>query len=578
MAFETLADRFNATSKQIYGRFVPQTENSNQPFVTIVPDTNASRSRIKDDVRYLPFGTSVSRDSERVSKFLRSSDGVLFLAKQTLLQSKNTFADTKLYNPVSPLLSVVPGVYPKRFISTNTFVQRTPGLLQNATLAGYSRATISQTSSTIASATNIVPTLTDLIRGEVTRRINRAVSNFTDQIYNASRPEFVVFGDPNTDYNPRIILPPALSTRSSRGTPAVLSVNNVTQKIVQKVAQKVRRQLVINVRSVSSINRIRATFSRQNIRKNFSSSLRNLGRSLGRSLSLNNIINEVVPAIQQPPASSFIQAAIQFREKQRENVNDRLNSPYFVGNQLIDWAAEPSTNVSYNNGNVVVGEGNRRNVRDTLNKNISKELVADVADRLNYGSIEGSDNKDIVKFVFTSMDDSPVQFRAFISNIKESVKPEYNEQRYVGRTERFVTYAGARRSVSMNFNIVAFSSQELDDMWTRINYLTGLAFPRGVSESGFMVPPLFKLTVGQIYDLQPCYIDTLDYDLLDQSITFDIDKQVSQVINVTMNLTILEKRSKFYNSPFYSITEDIAERQNRNSTGRNRLAQFGVSA
>jgi hypothetical protein len=101
------------------------------------------------------------------------------------------------------------------------------------------------------------------------------------------------------------------------------------------------------------------------------------------------------------------------------------------------------------------------------------------------------------------------------------------------------------------------SDAELDNMWLRINNLSGRAFPRAISANGFMVPPLFKITVGGIYENQPCYIETLDYDFLDESITFDIDKEVSKVINVNMSLTLLEKRTKVYDSPFYNITEQL---------------------
>jgi len=143
----------------------------------------------------------------------------------------------------------------------------------------------------------------------------------------------------------------------------------------------------------------------------------------------------------------------------------------------------------------------------------------------------------------------------------------------VGRTERFVTYGGAKRGLSLSFNIVAFSDGELDGMWTKVNYLTGLAFPKGV-QNGFMTPPLFKFTIGGLYDNQPCYIESLDYDFLDESITFDIDREVPFAINVNMQLSILEKRSKFHDSPFYKITEDAEQiiRERRNA--RNQLEEI----
>jgi hypothetical protein len=553
----TLAELFNASSKEIYGRFTPQTPNSNQPFVSVKPDTDATRTRIKDDIRLFPLGVSVSRDYTRVSKFLTSGDGVLFTAKQALLQSANTFANTKIYNPVSPLLNTVPGVHAKRFISTDAFIQRTTGLLQNGTLAGYSKATILPASSGFSSITNTLVTLRDLARGELTRRANAAISNVTNQVYNTSRPEFVVFGNPVVDYNPRINVPPALSTRASKNTSAVLSINSITQKVTQSLA----RQTVINIRSLASINNIRNAFSPRNIAKTFSKQ-----RILNTLSKAGKIVRTSIPAIQQPPLTSFIEAAKDFKQKQLRNTSDRLNTKYFGGNSLSDWATQPDTVVSYNNGQPVIGEGSVSKLYDTLNQGIGKNLAVDATNKINYESIAGTD-PDIINFFFSIPDKESIQFRAFISSIKETVKPEFSDQRYVGRTERFVTYGGVKRSVSLEFNIVAFSTNEIDDMWTRVNYLTGLAFPVGASRSGFMAPPLFKLTAGKIYDLQPCYIDSLDYDMLDQSITFDIDKQVSQVINVRMNLILLEKRTKFYNSPFYKITEELSSKQNQNNTG-----------
>jgi hypothetical protein len=542
MPFTTLAERFEQSSKDIYGRLSAQTPQSNQPYISIKPDSQESRSRIKDDIRLFPIGVSVSRDATRISRFLRSNDGVLFIAKQTLLQTGNTFADTKLYNPASPLLNTVPGVHAKRHISTSLLVNRYTGLLQASTLSKFSKAVVPQVSSPINSTRNIIPTLRELARGEVRRRIagNTLVQTFTGQEYNSSRPEFVVFGAPLV-FNPRLNTPAQLSSRASATPSSTISINSLTQK-----AAKVLKNSAKNI---------------------IKSLLKNPTTSNFRS-AVNLEVVGITNTLNAPP-TSFVEAAINFKNKQTDK---RLNGRYFSGNQFTDWSNNPESVVSFPNNIPVIGQGSTSNIKDPYNKSNPRNKKSTSADNINYDSISGDrkKNSDIIKFIFTSTEGTPVHFRAFISAIKESVKPEFNEQRYIGRTERFVTYGGVRRSVSMTFNIVAFSKSELDNMWSRINYLTGLAFPKGVSESGFMIPPLFKLTVGGIYDLQPCYIDSLDYDLLDDSITFDIDSEVSQVINVNMSVILLEKRSRFYNSPFYSITEDIAQSQNFNSN-RTRL-------
>lgn len=197
-------------------------------------------------------------------------------------------------------------------------------------------------------------------------------------------------------------------------------------------------------------------------------------------------------------------------------------------------------------------------------------IASTLLDRVSYKFLqetetpESTNKTDIISFRFktvgtTQEETEYIPFRAFISTITESVKPEHNEQRYIGRTERFITYSGAKRTASIEFNIVAFSEKEIDAMWTRINYLTGLAFPKGVSASGFMIPQLFKITIGKIYQDQPCYIESLDYTMLDEMTTFDIDREVAQVIKVQMNISLIEKTSRYYNSPFYQITEDNTE-------------------
>ncbi len=236
----------------------------------------------------------------------------------------------------------------------------------------------------------------------------------------------------------------------------------------------------------------------------------------------------------------------------------------FVGNRVIPY---PTVNDPYNGQlgqglEVTAVNGNRSaDQRDAAaGTSPAPQIYSTImGDPKQSSTLYVGDTKtDIIKFIFRTNEANanPVHFRAFLSSLKENVKPDFNEQRYIGRTERFVTYGGAKRTANFEFNIVAFAQSEIQQVWRRINYLTGLAFPIKPSESGFMVPPMFKITIGGIYDDQPCYIDTLDYDFLDSSITFDIDNEVSQVVNVKMNIVLLEKRSRFYDSPFYKITED----------------------
>lgn len=214
----------------------------------------------------------------------------------------------------------------------------------------------------------------------------------------------------------------------------------------------------------------------------------------------------------------------------------------------------------------------KSNIQDPYNRRPIAALGLEALDSIEYDFLKATRSEipgtDIITFAFGNTgtleeQNEVVPFRAFISEIKENVKPEFNEQRYIGRTERFVTYAGAKRGVTINFKVAALSRAERLHTWTRINYLTGLAFPKDVSGTGFMVPPLFRITLGNIYVSQPCYIESLDYTFLDEDITFDIDSpfQVSQVIKVNMTLQLIENRSKYANSKFYEIVDRVSSLQ-----------------
>ncbi len=541
----TLKDLFEEKSQDIYKRFSP----SSDQLIVVKPDTDGvfgSNSRIKNDNRSVPT-VSVLRDTRRVSKFLTSPEGVLFTTKQALLQTGNTFLNTKLYNPLSPALNAVPFLHIRRNIPTNTLVPSPSGLLQTTTVNTVASRfnTIGELQALTTGQRRLLPTIGSLAKNYLVTQLKNAANSIIPlpQFYTTSRPEYKAF-----EKGIRIFPAQPLSQRGIVRT-------NVTATLVNVIASRVTTRLVAS--TTSALNR----------------------------LVPRNLRNTVPPVPNVPiPASDFTfeQKAQQFKDSfTKNNRTSRFKSKYFS-------EAENPTETQFDTGIVqarkdpVVGYTTLKdpyNIAEFQSNENNFDAAGNlVGDKLNYANITKpqKEKSDIVKFTFrdaTDANSNPVHFRALISSIKESIKPEFTEQRYVGRTERFVTYGGAKRGLSLSFNIVAFSDGELDGMWTKVNYLTGLAFPKGV-QNGLMTPPLFKFTIGGLYDNQPCYIESLDYDFLDESITFDIDREVPFAINVNMQLSILEKRSKFHDSPFYKITEDAEQiiRERRNA--RNQLEEI----
>lgn len=548
----TLKDLFEEKSQEIYKRFSARKEPSDQPYISIRPDTNDSRSRIKDDSRALPF-VSKARDAQRISKFLRSSDGLLFLTKQALLQTGNTFENTKVINPAEFLLNTSPFLHTRRHLNV---LDRTPGLLQVGTVSSISskftlvgtlnegiKKGLGKTVRSLAGA--YISSRVGALTAQLKTNINVGeINNPTDQ----SRPELKVFnvtdGLRNSRYGGPTLFPP--QPISQRGLPR-LDYTSTLANLTKTAAKIALRNAAIKVVQKVSFGKL---FKNQ------------------VSLPLIQQLTE------QKSTYSFAAEALAFKEnfyKKNGDKTKRLGSKFFAERGMNGergllglndgFAGDNPADVSGTVTGLLKGFTQLQDPYNILNK-VSGQTISPTG----YDIIKGSQNEsltsafykspDIVRFIFSSLDEQTVQFRALISTIKENVKPEFTEQRYVGRTERFVVYGGAKRSLSLNFNVVAFSKDEQDGMWKRINYLSGLAFPRGV-QNGFMVPPLFKMSIGGLYENQPCYLENLDFDFLDESITFDVDKEVPYSVAVTMQLSILEKRSKFYDSPFYKIVEDI---------------------
>lgn len=544
MTFTSLEQRFTQASKQIYSRFSPSVEQ----LVQIKPDTNGvfgSNSRIKDDSRALPV-VSTTRDVSRMSKFLGTNDGVLFLGKQTLLQTGNTFAETRLYNPLSTLINAVPFVgrgsarhipIPFKLDSIKTPTRTSRGALQNETLNSFSTPN------------------TNAFRQLGRQFVNAATSPFNVGKATPSPTEY--FGTPTKEFYLR---PEDKAFYYKNGTvkqlnlPFVVSGNftyyptdnsgvGPTLFKVQPLADRGTKKVAGGLPDITFVDRYPKFATQRPVNKPGTKTFKQLENTL--------------------------QTNGYFSGKQ---TNTLVLSPTVDNVQLAKGELTPGSSIRYpgirdpyngvradaRNARSVNPQTDTQNVRTLTSTTpaVYDNIAGDVRNISEYGSAEKT---DIIKFIFTTNLENaqPVHFRAFLSSLKQNVKADYNEQRYLGRTERFVTYGGAKRTATLQFNIAAFSADELNQAWARVNYLTGLAFPLGISQSGFLIPPLFKLTIGGIYENQPCYIESLDFDFIDDTTTFDIDSEVTQVINVNMSVTLLEKRSKFYDSPFYAIVENL---------------------
>lgn len=166
----------------------------------------------------------------------------------------------------------------------------------------------------------------------------------------------------------------------------------------------------------------------------------------------------------------------------------------------------------------------------------------------------GNRFNDPVVVSFAMGDRRHVQFRAFIKDIQQSISPEYKNYQYIGRIERFINFTGVQREVSFKLTVVAFSKDELGVVWSRINYLTGLAFPYGLNK-GILQPNIVRMTIGNLYTDQPGYITSINTDFSQLTETWDIDSQTPISAEINIKFVLIEKATRIASSPFYGITE-----------------------
>ena len=110
---------WNSNNHDLYHKLSPYVEYSNsliggfttQPYNYTYPDEgNKGLAGLrKYESRMFPIG-SAPLDVIRVSKFLASGNGIIFLGKQFLLQTGNSYNETRIYNPTSTIIAAGMGL------------------------------------------------------------------------------------------------------------------------------------------------------------------------------------------------------------------------------------------------------------------------------------------------------------------------------------------------------------------------------------------------------------------------------------------------------------------------------------
>ena len=192
------------------------------------------------------------------------------------------------------------------------------------------------------------------------------------------------------------------------------------------------------------------------------------------------------------------------------------------------------------------------------NENIKGDL-RDKFDKINMTQYGEDTNEDYIKFkFFDEVNKKHIIFPATLKGLNDTFSPDYASERYIGRPDQVWVYQGTNREISFDFSVAAMSRQQLLVVWEKINYLTGLTYPNWVTQgnSTRMQAPFISLTIGDMYNRMPGYLNGLTYDVEDNA-TWDTEEgyQLPKIVNVNCTFTHIGKhplanRGIHYDTPW----------------------------
>jgi hypothetical protein len=507
MAFKNLEQRFNENVNRLYTGATYKFDNgiasngkADAPLIVRAPG-KGYWSKFED--RALPIQSTI-QDVKRLTLFNLSKPGLLFLAKQQLLQTGNTFKFTRVINPTFVIANAVPYLHVKRNLRPfNELAGKTDTSYNNVKKMGTM-----QTESYDKLAKWKMPTyVSDHLNIEV-----KSKSNLFNKVGSLIK---------NTVGN-------KLASAFSPITNTISALNPLLKR---------------NVGEEKSWEQSRPELAKDSI------------------ITQVNIANSLYQQIHVEVDNKFIKYFSAGRTQPTEKT-------YAGGISSLTVGEETAGVISVN----------RKNSLD-IERKVFKQKISYIKDPANEPNLKPGKVQEAYKPINSKFDDAitvsfamgkddPIQFRAFIKDLNQTATPEYKSYQYIGRIEKFVNYTGVQREISFKLIVLAFSRTELDSVWRRINYLTGLVFPYGFNK-GLMQPNIVRLTIGNVYVDQPGYVTGLSTNFNEPTETWEIDAGSQVPIGATMDIkfTIIEKASRIADSPFYGITDG----------GLNKTAMSGFS-
>lgn len=609
---------FESNKKNLYHKLSPWDYDggnifgSNQPYVYYFPDERPS-SFMTTGGRGLPLGYGVN-DLIRVTKFVASGRGLLFVGKQFLLQGYQAFDETNLYNPTEVIISAASNLTGGLLEKPKRHIDKSGGLLGGlAALVGVSVSRGSPPPSTVAAGngnggssegklfgglsllggnngnreTEVLPVQnygngTGLLRAGTANKArsillqkwgiegNKKGGGFMGFLKGIAKSIFPQsFGADKQNYKQRADdvayewMVKYYNNYTSEGLAkgiqnSGLSIGFMGINLATKPSKSVTTQVsnsknLFKLKYFKDANGESKTYIKEGsyfISNDDSKSelLLKFDNGEGNFNKLNDISKTDTPASQINETLKKVIDNIGRSEIYTTNFDNKdtwlLSSgkPSKQGyDRLHDMAKTPynmknnvnSVESAYYNGNV-------RTLDSIINPNKNYGMAGNGRpDKINTLTVLDKDKKiksklmsgytewnpyddDLIAFFFYDVvNEKYIPFRATVKNLSEANNAMWDPLRFIGRADEVYTYTGFNRNLSFSFTVVINSLVELWPTWQRINYLASSVKPSNYTKkiqndgvtNRFMIPPMFMLTIGDLYKYQPIVITTVSVNI-----------------------------------------------------------------
>tara|TARA_Y100001937_G_scaffold13899_2_gene18464 strand:- start:407 stop:2275 length:1869 start_codon:yes stop_codon:yes gene_type:complete len=166
-------------------------------------------------------------------------------------------------------------------------------------------------------------------------------------------------------------------------------------------------------------------------------------------------------------------------------------------------------------------------------------------------------------FYFKDLRDKTyIFFRAYIEGLQESISPSYASHTYVGRSEPVYTYERGEREIQMTLKLFAQTSDELTAIYEKMDRLTSMCYPEYFDDTygNRMKPPLARMRYGDLYgkngkDVMG-YLKSLSYSI-EQSSPYETEagKRVPKFVTATIGYQVIHDKAPRLGTKFYGINQ-----------------------